>query len=132
MAYNAAEDFDIKAVAIQHGIDWRILKALRQTENGSSGREFGVLAVPAVTWTEQAEVAARTIRHTIGRYWQHIKVDPWDDQTGAHTGDFVRYFSVGGPGWPGYAPLGAGNDPGHLNEHHAVNLLRLYGAAGGA
>src|SRR5689334_23668117 len=80
MSYNPAEDFDIKAVATQHGIDWRLLKALRQAENGSAGREFGVLAVSARTWTEQAEVAARTIRHTIGRYWQHVKADPWEDR----------------------------------------------------
>jgi len=129
MSYNPAEDFDIKAVATQHGIDWRLLKALRQAENGSAGREFGVLAVSARTWTEQAEVAARTIRHTIGRYWQHVKADPWDDQVGAHTGDFLRYFSVGGPGYAGYAPLGADNDPTQLNDHHAANLLRLYGSA---
>ena len=130
MAYNAAEDVDIVRIAQQQGIDWRLLRALRRTENGGEGRQFGVLAVPAPTWTEQATVAARTIRHTLGRYWEFVKRDPWDEALAGYSHDFLRYFSTGGPGWPGYAPLGAENDPRDLNANHLTNLLAYYGGTG--
>ena len=129
MSYNQAEDVDIARIAQQQGVDWRFLKALRRTENGAGGREWGVLAVPAPTYTEQGTVAARTIRHTLGRYWQHVQQDPWDESLGGYTHDFVRYFSTGGPGWAGYAPLGADNDPDGLNANHLHNLLAFYDAA---
>lgn len=130
MAYNPAEDIDIMRIAQAQGIDGRFLKALRRTENGASGREFGILAVPAPTWTEQATVAARTIRHTLGRYWEHVKADPWDEARAGYSHDFCRYFSTGGPGWAGYAPLGAANDPTQLNANHLPNLLAYYDGKG--
>ena len=129
MSYNPAENVDIARVAQEQGIDWRFLLALRKAENGGPGREFGVLAVPAPTWADQATVAARTIRRTLGRYWQHVKTDPWDETTHGYSADFIRYFSAGGPGWPGYAPRGAENDPTDLNAHHVRNLMAGYTAA---
>ena len=129
MPYTVAEDADMLHIADRHGIDWRLLKALRETENGGPGREFGVLTVPAPTWHDQADVAARTIRHTLGRYWQHIKMDPWSERLDAYSPDFLRYFSAGGPGWTGYCPVHAENDPTGLNVHHVGNLTRFYEAA---
>src|SRR5690349_24057860 len=55
MSYNPAEDFDIKPVATQHGMDSRLLKARRQPENASPRRESGVLTVSARTWTAQPD-----------------------------------------------------------------------------
>lgn len=126
MAYNPAEDIDIRRVATEQGIDWLFLRALRRTENGGDGRQFGVLSVSAPTWTEQATVAARTIRHTLGRYWQNTHLDPWDEAVGGYSPTFVRYFSAGGIGWTGYAPAGAANDPTGLNANHARNLEAFY------
>jgi hypothetical protein len=128
MAYSPTEDVDIARVATEQGIDWRFLKALRRTENGGPGREFGVLAVPAPSWTDQATIAARTIRHTLGRYWENVRKDPWGEAARGYQDDFVRYFSQGGPGWAGYCPLHAPNDPTNLNPNHARNLLAFYAA----
>ena len=121
-------------VALKHGIDYRLLIALRETENGGPGREFGVLDEGAQTWDQQAEIAARTIRHTMGRYWAAMQgklADWWDDQAGRYTADFLHYFSRGGQGYVGYAPMGAANDPQGLNQNHYGNLLRFYGEACG-
>lgn len=125
------ERFKIYAVALKHGVDPRFLAALRQTENGRAGREFGVLGLgaDADTWQEQAEVAARTIRHTVGRFARNVSAwGWWDEARGAYSEAFLAYFSHGGPGYDGYAPLGAGNDPTHLNANHLKNLTTYYNA----
>ena len=130
MSYTPAEDVAIAAMALKHGIDWRLLKALRQTENGGPGREFGVLDGNAKDWTQQADEAARTIRHTVGRSWKWLNADAWDDVGGMYTISFLSYFSRGGIGYAGYAPLGAANDPSGLNANHLHNLTSYYfGAA---
>jgi hypothetical protein len=49
-----------------------------------------------------------------------------DPVTGRYTDEFMRFFSGR------YAPVGAANDPGGLNRHHAGNLLRLDARRDGA
>lgn len=119
-------------VGMKHGIDYRLLIALRETENGGPGREFGVLDMNASTWDQQAEIAARTIRHTIGRWAKSVGGDWWDDEHGCYTESFLQYFSRGGPGYVGYAPLRAANDPTGLNANHFPNLAEFYAKAGAA
>lgn len=120
----------VLTAAAAWGVDPRLLGALRKTENGGPGREFGVLNSDATTIDQQAALAAETIRHTMGRYCltgpaEHPPLV--DLATGRLTEAFLSYFSRGGPGYPGYAPLGAANDPGGLNQHHLPNLLAWYG-----
>lgn len=118
--------------AIRWGVDPRLLGALRKVENGGPGREFGVMLASATTFELQALAAAETIRHTMGRYCLTgpAKAPPlYDLGTGRLTDEFLAYFSLGGPGYPGYAPLGAANDPHGLNQHHLPNLLTWYGRA---
>lgn len=124
------EAIRISTVARKHGIDPRLLLALRETENGRAGREFGVLGLgaDADTWQEQAEVAARTIRHTISRFARALTLEWWDETGGRYSVAFLGYFSHGGPGYDGYAPLGAGNDPTNLNANHFRNLTTHYQA----
>lgn len=113
--------------AMRHGIDHRLLIALRATENGGPGREFGVLDHDAATWDQQADMAARTIRHTIGRFARNVSAFGWwDDQHGVYTEAFLQYLSRGGVGYDGYAPLRAANDPTGLNANHWPNLARFY------
>lgn len=78
------------------------------------------------TWDKQAADAARTIRHVIGRCWINLGYDPWEEANARYGDLFVRYFSRGGPGYDGYAPLGAENDPQGLNKNHYLNLLSFY------
>lgn len=116
-------------VAEKHGIDARLLAALRQTEAGRAGREFGVLIPGETTWEAQANDAARTIRHVIGRMWKSLDADAWNESTARYSDLFVRYFSSGGPGYTGYAPVTVppvDNDPNNLNSNHYKNLSTYY------
>ncbi len=115
----------VREIADLFEIDARFLAALRETENGRAGREYGVLSVKAETYEEQAEIAARTIKNTLARYERDTGI-PARGAGGRYTESFILYFSHGGPSYPGYAPLGAANDPTHLNAHHARNLSAAY------
>ncbi len=119
----ANEEAVIKETAERAGIDPDFLRALRRVENGGPGREFGVLSVPAPTYSDQAAVAAETVRRNVGRYEQTGRhaIDP---ATGRYTPEFIRFFSGR------YAPVGAANDPTGLNRYHQRNLLRAYGGQG--
>ena len=113
---------------LRHGIDWRLLIALRETENGRPGLEFGVEDPAADTFDKQADEAARTIRHTIGRFARNVTPGEWwDEVRGRYVADFLHYFSRGGLGYQGYAPIGATNDPTNLNKNHFGNLVQHYG-----
>lgn len=126
-----AELFLLRQAAGQHNIDAGLLKALAVTENGPNvqGPEgptkgLGVVSVPAPTFDAQADVAGRTTSNTLTKYRRALGKEPINQ--GRYTDDFLRYFSRGGPGYPGYAPLGAGNDPTNLNENHLRRLLESY------
>lgn len=109
----------IEAAAESFGIDARFLAALRMTEDGRPGREFGVLSVPAPTYLDQVTIAARTIANNIPRY-QSITGDAAVGEDGRYTDGFIRYFSNV------YAPVGADNDPNGLNQYHYSNLSAFY------
>lgn len=109
----------ILETASRFNIDARLLAALRRTENGGPGREFGVLSVSAPTYQEQANVAARTIANNLRRYKSAGNPDPIGTD-GRVTPDFIRYFSAI------YAPIGASNDPNKLNQNHVANLMGFY------
>lgn len=119
-----AEAAVIDREAERTGIDPRLLVALRRTENGGPGREFGVVAVAAPTLEAQARVAANTIRNTAQRYAQQGG-EVLDSTTGRYSEGFLRFLSAR------YAPIGAANDPTGLNRHHARNLIALYRQARG-
>jgi hypothetical protein len=101
------------------GVDPSLLTALRRTENGGPGKEFGVLSVPASDLDGQARMAANTVRNNVVRFERDggIAVDP---RSGRYTEDFLRFLSSR------YAPVGAQNDPNGLNRFHAANLIAHY------
>jgi hypothetical protein len=125
----AWECASIVTIAASVGVDPRALAGIRHAEMGGPGREFGVLTVAAATYTEQARVAANTIRRTMSRFLLNSALPLTDLDTGRLTPDFLAYFSRGGPGYPGYAPFGAANDPKGLNKNHLGNLEAGYAAA---
>jgi len=112
----------IRDAAARAAVDPRFLGALRRAENGGPGREFGVLSVSAPTYEDQVRVAAASIRRNVERFEAtgRAAIDP---ATGRYTEEFIRFFSNR------YAPVGAANDPSGLNQHHARNLIRIYGQA---
>jgi hypothetical protein len=111
-------------------IDARLLAALRKAENGRPGRDFGVLSVSTYqpkdsslpelehAFTDQANVAARTIANNLSRY--RAKGNDPIGSDGRVTADFIQYFSGI------YAPVGASNDPTNLNTNHVANLRSYY------
>ena len=116
----------ILEVATEYGVDPDLLAALRLTENGRKGREFGVLhpgamigddpqVTPAASFRTQAQWAAGTISKNAQRYQK-----AYEKPAFRYTEDFVRFFSER------YAPVGAGNAPTNLNAHHTRNLLEHY------
>ena len=115
----ADERATIAAAASRAAIDPSFLTALRRTENGGPGREFGVLSVPAPTYQDQARVAAESVRRSIGRF-EATGGRAVDSVSGKYTTEFIEFFSRR------YAPVGAANDPKNLNQYHARNLIRLY------
>lgn len=119
-----AESSLIAREAERTGVDPALLTALRRTENGGAGREFGVISVAAPTLETQARIAANTVKNNLARY-QRQGGTALDPVTGRYTEGFLRYLSAR------YAPVGAANDPAGLNRHHASNLISLYRKASG-
>jgi len=94
-----------------------LLAALRKTENGSPGREMGILDKRATTFTDQVHWAGNTIRNNAWRAVHAVTtIKVRDPQTGLFTMAFMTYFSHI------YAPIGAENDPRGLNKNHLHNL----------
>ena len=97
------------------------LVALRRIEAGSAGREFGVLSVSAPNFAMQLQVAHRSLGTEQIRQRSRRPNTPLRDRvTGCFTDDFLRQFSAR------WAPPGAANDPGRLNDAHADNLVRVH------
>jgi hypothetical protein len=91
------------------------LIALRHTENGGPGREYGVLSEPAPTYEDQLRIASHSLRNHIQRVMGRV---PIRDTRGFLTPEFLQSFSQH------WAPIGAGNDLNNLNKNHATNLVR--------
>lgn len=116
---SAREAAVIDREAARAGVDPALLVALRRTENGGPGREFGVCSLAAPGLESQARVAANSVRNGVARFAAQGG-QPINPASGTYTPAFLRFFSAR------YAPVGAPNDPGGLNRNHAANLIALY------
>jgi len=121
----------LRQAADKSGVDAGLLRALAIVENGPQvqglegpTRGLGIISVPAPTFDDQAYKAAQTVSNTLTRYRKAYNREPM--QEGKYTEDFLSYLSRGGPGYPGYAPLKAQNDPTNLNANHLKRLLQSY------
>ena len=94
------------------------LVALRQTEHGGPGREFGVLSERADSYALQLHIAANSLRNAELRCAGLCRLR--DPHSGLYTDDLLTAFSHH------WAPLGAPNDPENLNANHASNLVACY------
>ena len=105
------EATEIADACKRNGLDrelWPIVAALRKTENGGPGREFGILDKRADTYRKQAGWAAYQVK---------IDRSRWSKLSAPGKKPFLVWFSAK------YAPLGAKNDPGGLNSNHYRNLV---------
>ena len=82
----------------------RLLLAIRASENGREGREYGVLSVPASTQEEQAKVTARSIRNN----WKQ-----WEEA--GKPEDFISFMATR------WCPIGCDNDNG-TNKYWSYNI----------
>lgn len=115
--------------------DPRALWSLFVAEGGVKGREFnygiqkgskGWFAPAKVYGFErQARLAAHQFKLVEDRYREATGQSPIDAQ-GNYNDFFLRYFSAGGQGYPGYAPLADPRDTSGLNLHHFNNLATEY------
>lgn len=95
------------------------LVALRKTEGGGPGNEFGVLSIASAdTFEEELEIAVRSLHNHVERC-RVRGVRVYEPVTGLFSEEFLRDFSSR------WAPIGASNDPKGLNAHHADNLVAL-------
>ena len=97
------------------------LLALRKTENGGPGKEFGVLTERAPAYVQQLHVAAVSLRNTVARVMNLGLTVRTPD--GFFTDAFLETFSSR------WAPLGAANDPENLNANHLPNLKMFHARA---
>jgi len=110
--------------AARQGVQATFLAAIRIAENGGVGREFGILSVPAPTYEEQADVAARSVRNSLLRYVSSHH-DQWPfDPHDHYTAEFIYFIAST------WAPRGAENDPTHLNVNWPRNVGDVYRASG--
>jgi len=121
----ANEEQDILAVSAQSGVDPRLIAAIRMSENGGPGKQYGVLGIGANTLDAQLHGAVNTIKHFLSAYTNDTGILPIGDD-GRYTPDFIYYVANGGPSHSGWAPIGASNDPNHLNENWISNVLNNY------
>ena len=93
-----------------------IVAAIRHAENGSAGREYGVLGAgvrrdmkrKGDTYRPQAGWCAATVQKTWDRWVKAGK-----------PGDFITFLGKR------YCPVGADNDPNGLNKHWVNNVTRI-------
>ncbi len=104
----------IRTAAERNGIryksdDWYLLLAIRLSENGRQGREFGIMNPKANNLDKQAGWASATIMNHHKRFGS-AKVTP----------EFIH--SLG----KRYCPVGADNDPKGLNKNWIKNVTFNY------
>jgi hypothetical protein len=92
--------------------------ALRLCEWGGPGKEWGVLSEDAPFYANQLHIAATSFHHHETRCQLLMAIR--DPTTGLYRDEFLRAFSAH------WAPVDVENDPNHLNERHASNLVSIY------
>ena len=105
----------IKEAASKFGLNPYFIAAIRKTENGGPGREFGVLSTPAPTYADQLRVCCVTVAHRMSLYRGTA-----NDRVGKvsiMSREFVRWFAQL------WAPAEVENDPTNLNANWYTNCM---------
>lgn len=101
-------DADVITTAHQFGVDPHLIQAVVDSE-GDIVKAVRC-SVPSVTGRPQAlEITCRSAAHALSDY---VKT--------THAADFVHFWQQR------WAPVGASNDPTHLNANWARNVLALW------
>lgn len=109
----------IKLMSARYGVDFAFIKAIRSSENGSKGREFGVLSVSAPSYNDQLETACRSVAHQLERYASNPIVRNARGRATYNQG-FIKAFA------DHWAPQNVSNDPDNLNSNWNINCKAFY------
>lgn len=115
----STEEPVIKTMSQYCGVDFAFIKAIRVTENGGPGKEFGVLSVHAPSYNDQLEIACKSVAHQLTLYHTNPLVRNSRGRLCYSTG-FIQTFSLH------WAPSGAANDPTGLNSNWFKNCSAEY------
>jgi len=99
------------------GVDPYAVAAIRVAENGSPGRDFGVLAVDAPDYAAQLRVTCTTLRHRISEHGSSLF--EYKRRLCLTRGFVVWFRKI-------WAPDDVANDPQHLNENWVDNFWNTY------
>lgn len=113
----------IKLQSDKHKVDWAFIAAIRQAENGQTGREFGVLDGVSSSYDEQLAVTCTTVAHRLETYPANPLTrcySPDKHSRVRYTQSFITYFSSI------WSPVGVENDPNGLNKHWLKNATNVY------
>lgn len=112
----------ILAAATAHGVDPYAIAAIRVTENGSPGRDFGVLSTTAPDYASQLRVCCVSLRHRILEHGAYF----FEYDSGGPTArlcltiGFIKWFAGK------WAPPLVANDPLNLNANWVKNFWTAY------
>jgi len=97
-----------------HEFLWPVVYAIRRSENGGPGREFGILVKGVDTYRQQAGWCAATVRKNYERWLKTKPADPMNIPV------FIVFLGSK------YCPVGASNDPTGLNKNWVGNVTDWY------
>jgi hypothetical protein len=116
-----AEKSLITTAATARNVDPFFIMAIRQAENGSPGREFGVLSQSAPTYDDQLRLCVSTVAHRLESFPGNPLVR---DAFGRirYNAKWIAYFASI------WAPVGLDvkNDPTGLNSNWVKNASAFY------
>lgn len=88
---------------------YALILAIRSAERGRKGFEFGIVPVKGTDLQTQCQWACATVAKNFARFRE------------SGEKDFIAFLGKR------YAPVGAENDPGNLNQHWVQNVRYFYG-----
>jgi hypothetical protein len=114
----------IRDAAVAYGLDPYFIMAIRHTENGGPGREFGVLSEHAPTYDKQLQITCISVRNFIDSFHDarvtELVMKKNLITTLAYASGFVAAFAKK------WAPLNVANDPNKLNQNWYDNCYKYY------
>lgn len=129
----AEEVAKITTVALAHGTDPELIKAIRKHENGKPGGKWGEFGLP---WTkypsyeEQLNGCVKTVRGIVARYNRNpfalgVVQGPKPYRRLVYSITFLTFLR------DIYAPIGVENDPQGLNRNWLPGVVHFYGELNG-
>lgn len=112
----------IVATAGDYRLDPMFIAAIRHTENGAPGKEFGVLSIEAPTYDDQLDECCASVAHRLEQFAHNplYRFFIGEHSTIRYTFEFVHWFASI------WAPGGASNDPHGLNANWVLNCWTTY------